>query len=338
MRLGVGPDPGDHCRGAAEFVPFIRNYELLSYPVRVGSSNSSVKRIRRDTADTSGTRHIRFNARGRHFHLVLSLDLSAFSNDFVARAPSGPVEVDLSHAVSGYVYVDPGSHVFGSILGGVFEGRTSTGDGRVFYVEPAWKYPTLSPQSGHSVFYAAGDVRLPPDLQETHGGCGLDRLQKHLAAEEVDLRAHRASLPWPSLQHRGRRIRQSPDIAEYPGVVMQEPLTQHRLFKGRIGAGQDSNRRLCHLQISLDHILYTFYAVGVDDHTARECITSLVNTHITSTNVIYSLVDFNGNVGMRFMLQDLRINDSCSCDSPHVRSNNPFCRTDLDANLLLKFK
>ncbi|KAH9366509.1 disintegrin and metalloproteinase domain-containing protein 10-like [Haemaphysalis longicornis] len=322
---------------AAELGPFIRNYELLSYPVRVGSSNSSVKRIRRATADTSGTRHIRFNARGRHFHLVLSLDLSAFSNNFVARTSLGPVEVDLSHAVSGYVYGDAGSHAFGSILGGVFEGRISTGDGRVFYVEPAWRYPTLSPQSGHSVFYASEDVRLPPVLQGTHGGCGLDRLQKHLADEEVDLRAHQGSHPWPSPQHRGRRIRRSPDIAEYPEVGTQEPLTRHRTFKGQIGARQGSNRRLCHLQISVDHILYKFYAKGVDDPTARARIASLVNTHITSVNEMYSKVDFNGIVGIQFVLQDLRINDSTSCDSPHMSSSNPFCRTDLDANLMLKF-
>lgn len=232
---------------ATELGPFIRNFELLSYPLQ---ANSSARRTKRATADTSGTTHIRFSAQGRDFHLVLGPDVSAFSNDFVARTPSGPVDVDLSHAVSGYVYGDPGSHAFGSVLGGAFEGRISTGDGRVFYVEPAWRYPALqSPQPGHSIVYAAEDVRLPPELQGTRGGCGLDRLQKHLVAEGAGLPAHQASHLWRSPQHQGRRIRRSPDIAEYPGVGTQEPRTRHRAPKGRIGARQASNRRLCHVSL-----------------------------------------------------------------------------------------
>ncbi|KAH9367376.1 hypothetical protein HPB48_010171 [Haemaphysalis longicornis] len=299
---------------ATELGPFIRNFELLSYPLQ---ANSSARRTKRATADTSGTTHIRFSAQGRDFHLVLGPDVSAFSNDFVARTPSGPVDVDF-HTRSPVTW------------------RISTGDGRVFYVEPAWRYPALqSPQPGHSIVYAAEDVRLPPELQGTRGGCGLDRLQKHLVAEGAGLPAHQASHLWRSPQHRGRRIRRSPDIAEYPGVGTQEPRTRHRAPKGRIGARQASNRRLCHLQIVVDHHLYEFFAKDTDDKTARERITSLVNVHITSTNVIYSAVDFDGIVGMRFVVQDLRINDTGACNGPEAR-RNPFCRADLDATVMLK--
>ncbi|KAK8787657.1 hypothetical protein V5799_022569 [Amblyomma americanum] len=87
---------------------------------------------------------------------------------------------------------DPGSLVYGSVVDGVFEGRISTGDGRVFYAEPSWKYSGRLSKPGHTVFYAGEDVRLPPQL-EAHGGCGLDKLQAHLAAQGIELRARSVS-------------------------------------------------------------------------------------------------------------------------------------------------
>ncbi|KAK8779667.1 hypothetical protein V5799_018993 [Amblyomma americanum] len=130
-----------------------------------------------------------------------------------------------------------------------------------------------------------------------------------------------------------RRKRRSPDIADTPGTGTRKPRA--RRGKGRRGRPrQDATQRLCHLQVVVDHTLYGFFAQGTDDHTARERITSLVGTHITSTNVIYTGTDFNGIVGMRFAIQDLKINDTHVCEGRDAVSN-PFCRQDLDANLML---
>ncbi|XP_065302817.1 disintegrin and metalloproteinase domain-containing protein 10-like isoform X4 [Dermacentor albipictus] len=263
---------------AEELGPFLRNYELLSYPGSQLDATSSSHRVKRSTKAPADTLHVHFKAQGRDFHLVLRRDFSAFADNFVMRTSSGPVDADLSHIYSGYLDGDAGSHVFGSVIGGVFEGRITASDGRVFYAEPAWKYAGQLPanSTGHTVFYTASDVRLPPQLA-AHGGCGLDRLQSHLAAQGIDLRAR---------------------------------------------------------TIVVDHVLYEFFADNVDDKTARERITALVSSHITSTNIIYSTTDFEGIIGLRFVLQDLRINDTATCED-YMAHRNPFCRNDLDATLML---
>ncbi|XP_077484522.1 disintegrin and metalloproteinase domain-containing protein 10-like [Amblyomma americanum] len=317
---------------ADELSPFIGNYELLSYPAQQ-PSNESARRAKRTSGQWHDAARVRFKALGRDFNLVLHPDLSAFSDDFVVTTSAGAVDVDLSHMYSGHVEADPGSRVFGSLVNGVFQGRISTGDGRSFYAEPAWMYPAVS-ESGHSVFYAAEDVRFPPQLGK-HGGCGFDRLQAHLHAQNVDLGAHTSSQHAHHTPQKEmlRRKRRSPDIADTPGTGTRKPHA--RRGQGRRGRPrQDATQRLCHLQVVVDHTLYGFFAQGTDDHTARERITSLVGTHITSTNVIYTGTDFNGIVGMRFAIQDLKINDTHVCEGRDAVSN-PFCRQDLDANLML---
>ncbi|XP_049271952.1 disintegrin and metalloproteinase domain-containing protein 10-like [Rhipicephalus sanguineus] len=175
--------------GAEELGQFLRNYELLSYPESQMNAASSSHRVKRSVKEPSDTIHVHFKAQGRDFHLVLRRDFSAFADNFVMRTTSGPVDADLSHIYSGYLDGDPGSHVYGSVVSGVFEGRITTSDGRTFYAEAAWKYAGRLPENsdGHTVFYAADDVRLPPQLA-AHGGCGLDKLQAHMAAHGIDLR------------------------------------------------------------------------------------------------------------------------------------------------------
>ncbi|XP_065302816.1 disintegrin and metalloproteinase domain-containing protein 10-like isoform X3 [Dermacentor albipictus] len=324
---------------AEELGPFLRNYELLSYPGSQLDATSSSHRVKRSTKAPADTLHVHFKAQGRDFHLVLRRDFSAFADNFVMRTSSGPVDADLSHIYSGYLDGDAGSHVFGSVIGGVFEGRITASDGRVFYAEPAWKYAGQLPanSTGHTVFYTASDVRLPPQLA-AHGGCGLDRLQSHLAAQGIDLRARTTQRSRSaSTRHwrrsgSHRRVRRSLDYAEPPPGTY-EP--RNRSGQNRSGQSRsDENRRVCHMQIVVDHVLYEFFADNVDDKTARERITALVSSHITSTNIIYSTTDFEGIIGLRFVLQDLRINDTATCED-YMAHRNPFCRNDLDATLML---
>ncbi|XP_037572952.2 disintegrin and metalloproteinase domain-containing protein 10 [Dermacentor silvarum] len=326
--------------GAAEELgPFIRNYELLSYPGSQLDASSSSHRVKRSTKEPADTIHVHFKAQGRDFHLVLRRDFSAFADNFVMRTSSGPVDADLSHIYSGYLEGDAGSHVFGSVVGGVFEGRITTSDGRVFYAEPAWKYAGQLPanSAGHTVFYTANDVRLPPQLA-AHGGCGLERLQSHLAAQGIDLRTRTVQQGrsastrhwWRSGSH--RRVRRSRDYEEAPPGTYEPRNRSGRHQNGQ--SRSDQNRRVCHMQIVVDHLLYEFFAKDGDDKTARERITTVVSSHITSTNIIYSTTDFEGIIGLRFVLQDLKINDTAECES-HLAESNPFCRSDLDAALML---
>ncbi|KAL1419781.1 hypothetical protein MTO96_004695 [Rhipicephalus appendiculatus] len=331
---------------AEELGPFIRHYELLSYPARQ-PSNDSVRRVKRGAEQWSNAERIRFKALGREFRLVLHPDLSSFSNDFVMTTPGGTVDVDLSHIFSGHVEGDLGSRVFGSVIDGVFHGRISTGSGRIFYAEPAWMYSALQ-DKGHTVFYSAEDVRLPAQLR-SHGGCGFDQLQAYMHRKNIAVEArtpfqhfdqtsmgqemaHRWRRPY---QNGGkRRVRRSPDYADPPSGSRRKPRARSGKDRRR-SSRQDSTRRVCHMQVVVDHLLYEFFAKGADDKTARERITSMVGTHMASTNLIYSTTDFKGIVGMRFVIQDLRINDTSACEGAEA-ANNPFCRNDLDANLMLQ--
>ncbi|KAH6929857.1 hypothetical protein HPB50_006420 [Hyalomma asiaticum] len=324
---------------AGELGPFIRNYELLSYP-----SNDSVRRAKRAAEHWSKVERVRFKALGREFRLVLHPDLSSFSEDFVITTPKGEVDDDLSHIFSGHIEGDSGSRVIGSIIGGVFHGRISTGSGRVFYAEPAWMYSALQGK-GHTVFYSAEDVRLPEQLGRRNG-CGFDQLLEYMRGQNGAAIGARGGSQHEWLQKRAdrgrrtfqnggkRRVRRSPDYVDPPPGSRVKPRA--RSGKGRRRSSrQDLTRRVCHMQIVVDHMLYEFFAKGTDDKTARERITSMVGTHMASTNIIYSTTDFRGVVGMRFVIQDLRINDTSACDGAEA-ARNPFCRSDLDANLMLQ--
>ncbi|XP_070393923.1 disintegrin and metalloproteinase domain-containing protein 10-like isoform X2 [Dermacentor albipictus] len=328
---------------AEELGPFIRNYELLSYETQQ-PSNDSVRRFKRAADEWSGAARVRFKALGREFRLLLHPDLSSFSDDFVMTTATGAVDVDLSHIVSGHVEGDPGSRVLGSVVDGVFHGRISIGNGSVFYAEPAWMYPLLQ-NKGHTVFYSAKDVHWPSQLGP-HGGCGLDKLQAYPHKQNDTLGARSGSphfeqpplktlaYPWrrPFQDGRKRRVRRSPDYADPPPGGRRKP--QSRSGR-RTSSRKDPTRRVCHMQIVVDHMLYDFFAKDTDDKVAHERITSMVGTHMASANIIYSATDFQGIVGMRFVIQDLRVNDTSACEGGEA-ANNPFCRNDLDANLMLE--
>ncbi|KAH8023572.1 hypothetical protein HPB51_014821 [Rhipicephalus microplus] len=344
MSANLGRGRATNAAPSDELGPFIRNYELLSYPTR-RASNDSVRRVKRGAEHWSNAERVRFKALGREFRLVLHPDLSSFSEDFVMTTSGGAVDVDLSHIFSGHIEGDPGSRVFGSVVDGVFHGRISAASGHTFYAEPAWMYSALQ-EKGHTVFYSEEDVRLPAQLRP-HGGCGFDQLQTYMHRQNV---ATGASAPFQHLdetpmklemdnrwrrpyQNGGkRRVRRSPDYADPPPGSRRKP----RSGKGRRRSSrQESTRRVCHMQVVIDHLLYQFFMKGADDKTARERITSMIGTHMASTNLIYSTTDFKGIVGMRFVIQDLRINDTSACEGADAASN-PFCRNDLDANLMLQ--
>ncbi|KAL1441235.1 hypothetical protein MTO96_008657 [Rhipicephalus appendiculatus] len=300
--------------GAEELGPFLRNYELLSYPGSQLNASSSSHRVKRSAKEPSDTVHLHFKAQGRDFHLILRRDFSAFADNFVMRTTSGPVDADLSHIYSGYIEGDPGSHVYGSVVGGVFEGRITTGDGRVFYAEAAWNLPRTADAVSTS-------CRRTWRLKGLT--CGVVRLSdkksllRGIGGEEVVVAGYA-----------GRPTTPNPP----PGTYEPRNRTgQHRDGASRTG----ENRRVCHMQVVVDHLLYEFYATGVDEKTARERITAVVSSHITSTNIIYSTTDFEGIIGLRFVLQDLKINDTTACELA-VIDTNPFCRNDLDANLMLQ--
>ncbi|KAL3202271.1 hypothetical protein MRX96_042567 [Rhipicephalus microplus] len=346
------------------------------YPILPGKrATTAFRRVKRGAGQWSNAERVRFKALGREFRLVLHPDLSSFSDDFVMTTSGGAVDVDLSHIFSGHIEGDPGSQVFGSVVDGVFHGRISAASGHTFYAEPAWMYSALQ-EKGHTVFYSEEDVRLPAQLRSHGGcgfdqlqtymhrqnvATGARAPFQHFDETPMELEMHnfvfRDNLilirrKWPCLACSSVYLDSNRIIdgvaptkmagSDASGVPLTTPILppgsrrKPRSGKGRRrNSRQDSTRRVCHMQVVVDHLLYQFFMKGADDKTARERITSMIGTHMASTNLIYSTTDFKGIVGMRFVIQDLRINDTSACEGADAASN-PFCRNDLDANLMLQ--
>ncbi|XP_042148528.1 disintegrin and metalloproteinase domain-containing protein 10 [Ixodes scapularis] len=93
-------------------------------------------------------------------------------------------------------------------------------------------------------------------------------------------------------------------------------------------------RLLCHLQVIVDHVLYNYYRRNSDDASAKAYLTNIVASHVNTATTIYSSTDFGGIVGIKFIVQSLKIN-STSCEPPEA-SQNPFCSDDIDASVMLQ--
>lgn len=79
--------------------------------------------------------------------------------------------VDTSHIYHGSVLGEPDSHVFGSIIDGVFEGKIIT-DTHAYYVENAKHYfpnQTHLDHGFHSIIYNERDVADDPHVGKKEG-------------------------------------------------------------------------------------------------------------------------------------------------------------------------
>ncbi|KAM7315417.1 disintegrin and metalloproteinase domain-containing protein 10 [Ixodes scapularis] len=86
--------------------------------------------------------------------------------------------------------------------------------------------------------------------------------------------------------------------------------------------------------VIVDHVLYNYYRRNSDDASAKAYLTNIVASHVNTATTIYSSTDFGGIVGIKFIVQSLKIN-STSCEPPEA-SQNPFCSDDIDASVMLQ--
>ncbi|XP_065079514.1 disintegrin and metalloproteinase domain-containing protein 10 isoform X2 [Ochlerotatus camptorhynchus] len=184
---------------------YISHYETLSYDHKhLHASHSRAKR----SVTKDHHVYLKFKAHGRDFNIRLRRDLSSFSDKLEIHTESGPIEADTSHLYQGELVGDPDSHVFGSIIDGVFEGKVISSQDS-YYVERAKHYfrnssnPDTHPlhhgvdghdEPFHSVIYREEHVNDPyRHRRKGHpSGCGIneevsawmDRIQN--SAQEND--------------------------------------------------------------------------------------------------------------------------------------------------------
>ncbi|XP_077485119.1 disintegrin and metalloproteinase domain-containing protein 10-like [Amblyomma americanum] len=319
---------------------FVRHYEPLSYqPVNITTTARWKRSAVRGQSHLSSVK-VSFRAHDREFKLKLVRDRSSFSDDFVLVTNGGIVHAHLDHIYTGYVVGAAGSRVMGALMGGVFTGHIVFSPGDEFYVERASRFfAATSPRPFHSVIYSTRDV--------TAGGafCGAQSLrgsrmdatqrQRHKSL----LKATRRRRSKRSLLTQARHV--SADIGQTPPHGIQgrgwANSSTALLRRASSSEGQSgSPKRVCHLHIGVDHLLFEAVLEDLegDEVRARDTVIALVASHVAAASEMFGATDFMGVTGISFAVQRVQINDSRACQG-QWRHSNSFCREDLDATHLL---
>ncbi|KAH6930994.1 hypothetical protein HPB50_021305 [Hyalomma asiaticum] len=342
---------------------FVRYYEPLSYqPVNVTGKARWKRSASREHRHTHSV-EVTFRAHKREFRLRLARDRSSFSDDFVLVTGHGSVDVDLDHIYSGFVVGADHSRVVGAVIDGVFTGRIVLSSDEEFYVEHAARFLAASePQPFHSVIYSARDVTIGDSTLCGVGGLGQNNARatsyqhpvssskaRHILvfhyfisirtsspkALIMDFCAYRSG-PCPT-----RSADLSP-AADLRGINLKLPQNPAALSADIAGRRRrrttpyEPLKRVCHLQINVDHLLFeaVLQDVGGDTVRAYDTVTAMIASHVAAASEMFAATDFRGIMGISFAVQRAQINDSSACKGQRQHTN-PFCRENLDAIHLL---
>ncbi|XP_032512584.2 disintegrin and metalloproteinase domain-containing protein 10 [Danaus plexippus] len=337
---------------------YVEYYEPLEYD----STSIHAQHIR--TRRSSDAPHLRisFHAHGRHFHLRLRRDVSAFSPDFKVEGAQGQLhDVDTSHIYQGDLVDEPGSTVFGSVTDGVFEGKIVLNDG-AYYVEHARRYfpPNSTKTRVHSVIYHEGDV-VDPYAHRRHGhvgGCGvtdevvqwMERIQNSGVDDEpttTPMHSPAPSQPHPNSLRDDTTSSRHWDFNHYNKYSRAANTNEHTRTR-RAAEGKAKNT--CSLYIQTDPLIWRHVRGGFPDHMdmnkknevdmkTREEILSLISHHVTAVNYIYRYTKFDGRKehrNIQFEVQRIKIDDDSSCNTnPFASETNQFCLENIDVSNFL---
>ncbi|GAB0098444.1 disintegrin and metalloproteinase domain-containing protein 10 [Sergentomyia squamirostris] len=273
---------------------YISHYETLSYDTKhVHASHNRAKR----SVTKDPYVYMKFDAHGENFHMRLKRDVTTFSDNLVIDGSDGPVDVDTSHIYQGELLNVPKSHVFGSIIDGVFEGRILTGR-ETYYVENAKHYfpnSTHREESGfHSVIYKESHVSDPyDDTRQGHGGgCGItdeianwmDGIQNS-AVDEVEVEkptavpdvvvsdqvektksAAEEDVQWPPHQKYSKEANWRAEN-NLSGQLHQHEEAHERVR--RATRPKEENRNTCSLYIQTDPLIWRHIREGIADRAVN---------------------------------------------------------------------
>ncbi|XP_046982630.1 disintegrin and metalloproteinase domain-containing protein 10 isoform X1 [Schistocerca americana] len=327
---------------------YISRYEPLSYDrAEVHRAHSRARR----SAPRPGVHplSIEFEARGRRFPLRLRRDTAAFSDRLQVLGSAGqPLHVDTAHLYHGHLAGEPKSHVFGSVIDGVFEGKIYSPSDGAFYVEKAHHFfPSGHNDSIHSVIYHEADVEDPYESQRTGhvGGCGItddvvqwmDRVQNSADEEEPEPPPPPPSPPRG--QTRSSWEEQGADAYQKYSREANEGSGGGSRTK-RATRPKEDNRNTCSLFIQTDPLIWRHISetVNGDAEKTREEILSLIAHHVTAVNYIYRDTKFDGNVehrNIKFEVQRIKIDDDAPCQPGWRGDPNQFCMENIDVSNFL---
>ncbi|XP_064471131.1 disintegrin and metalloproteinase domain-containing protein 10-like isoform X2 [Ornithodoros turicata] len=325
---------------------FVRHFEPVSYD----TADVHMSHLRRKRSISDDTVAVQLRSHNRDFHLRLKPDTSMFHKDIVVETTQhGVIEPELDHIYTGHVVGDDNSHVYGALHDGEFEGGIETTNG-TYYLESARKY-FQHPTPFHSIMYDTRDVELPHATRTRTGSwCGLNSKTKKWM-EDV----YRSMEPSPRVSTKGhhkakhshtwigRRLHAS-DLASSEEEKRNDKTPRNNdeysdQERGNVtGRGSSASRRVCTLEVNVDHLLFQKYSeAGGDKKQIRARLSAAIASHIVRVNKIYRATDFNGIEDVNFAVLKIYINDSSNCIGPNA-ATNPFCAGPMEVTDFLNIQ
>jgi len=338
-----------HCTvGGVEFKslnPYISHYEGLSYPSLHHDHLRHRRSIDRDNEEV----YVSFDAHGRSFNLALKADHSVFHPEYEIL---GPLDAPLGHLdhthYEGRLIGEDGSHVYGSLRDGVFDGTIHTRRHGTFYVERSRRYPDIiaSNSSHHSVIYHDDHVSLHPDWQlgGIAPGCGgSPSVQAWMAAVQGGAADATGQLPPQKVteEKEGGKGKEEGGSTSEP---KEDPSPQYkyteRAQRVKRALKPPNNKKSCSLFIQTDPLLWKHvYEQERNEQKTQEEILSMIAQHVKAVNRIYGDTEFAQgkyrHTGHTFNVNRIKILNDSDCHHRDNREYKKFCLPNIDVSNFL---
>ncbi|XP_048748710.2 disintegrin and metalloproteinase domain-containing protein 10-like isoform X3 [Ostrea edulis] len=318
---------------------YIQHYEELSYNTQ--KLHSKHMRAKRSTQNKG--LDLKFKAHDREFHLDLKPSTSVFTENFRSTHNNGTEDpVDLSILYEGSVVGEPGSHVHGAVILGIFRGTIRIPGDTLYHIEPAYRFYGLKEAqklSYHSVIYKDEHVNLDPyrhkrEVDAEAGRCAFDNFRNwmvHQTEAEVNIRQKRA------FYSKKESFAHNKYSAEFND-------DRHRRA-ARSGSCSLGTQNTCILYMRSDPTLFNRFKSDLNgnENAARDEILSFFASHVSALNEIYGRTKFEpltGKAGscfqgVQFQIQRTTIMTDQTENCSNVLKKTAFCQPNIDVSNFL---
>ena len=273
-------------------------------------------------------------------------DHSVFHPEYVITGPGERPLQGLEHSLyEGQVVGEPGSHVFGTVRDGVFDGTIKTRHRGTFYVERVQRYLSDKPanSSAHSVIYHHDHLKMPFDKSWQIGaaspGCGaspdIQTWMSNIQISNTESNSDELSPEAPvDNQKEEEKILLDPSEDPNPKYKYSEQANDRK----KRSTKPAPSRKSCSLFIQTDPLLWKHVREQEpSDSKTQEEILSIVAQHVKAVNRIYGDTEFNAghtrHTGYTFQVNRIKILNDSDCQSTPKKS---FCERNMDASYFLE--
>ncbi|XP_013415901.1 disintegrin and metalloproteinase domain-containing protein 10-like isoform X3 [Lingula anatina] len=319
---------------------YISHYEELNYDAN--DLHNLHLRAKRSLSDQS--LNLRFKAHSRNFNLELQKDSKIFSKNADIEYGDGSTKpLDTSFLYRGQLRGEPGSSVYGSVLGGVFTGTIESPETGRWHIEHANKYfskEVTEKKKFHSIIYHEDHMDMDPyrHIRSAAGTaqCGssnsdiadwMSRVQN--SAVDVKKRSYRTAT---------REDHQREHNIYSEALNREKREEENRQKRATVPVTTPQNNT-CSLLLQSDPALWDhMIQMHNDEMRTEEAIIAMFHTHVTAIKDIYQKTIFetyDGSkklTGYSFRVQRVRVFKRSDCSQANVKD---FCIAHIDVSNFL---